>query len=87
MKAYKLIEKREPVAKAITYKVVPKLDKGYFNVWIVDPSEDGEDTEFWLSTQIKETKRGWTITAWLLTVKAIKIFLPRENFEKVEIEE
>lgn len=87
MKAYKLVEKREPVANAITYKVEPKKNSTVVNVWIVEPSEVAEDTKFWLGTQIKETKRGWTITAWLLTVKPIKIFLPRENFEKVEVED
>lgn len=87
MKAYKLVEKRNPVADAIIYKVVPSKSDDWPNVFIIGISEAGENTQYWLSTQIKETKRGWTITAWLLTVKPIKIFLPRENFEKVEIEE
>lgn len=87
MKAYKLVEKGEPVANAITYKVVPRKKDECADVFIVEFFKDREDTLFWLSTKIKETKRGWTITAWLLTVKPIKIFLPRENFEKVEIEE
>lgn len=87
MKAYKLIEKRQNYAHAIVYKVVPSLDGKMVNVFLIKPAEVGEETEFWFSSYIKETKRGWTITAWLLTIKPVKIFLPRENFEKVEIEE
>lgn len=87
MKAYKLIEKRQNYEHAIVYKVVPSLNEKTVNVFMVKPSNLGKEPEFWFSSYLQETKRGWTITAWLLTVKPIKIFLPRENFEKVEIEE
>lgn len=85
MKAYKLVEKGRNPESAITYHVKPSKDKSQINVCLVDIVEPGGEREYWLSTFIKETKRGWTITAWLLTVKPIKIFLPRENFEKIEL--
>lgn len=87
MKAYKLIEKGKNYEHGIVYKVVPSLRDTRLNVYLVKPSDSGKEREFWFSSYLKETKRGWTITAWLLTVKPIKIFLPRENFYKVEIEE
>lgn len=83
MEAYKLIEKGRNPEKAITYKVEPNKDNTYFNVLIVDAPNTSYEYEYWLTTEILETKRGWTLTCWLLTVKPIKIFLPRENFEQV----
>lgn len=85
MKAYKLVEKRQNYEHAIVYKVVPSLRDTSLNVYLVKPADSGKEPEFWFSSYLKETKRGWTITAWLLTVKPIKIFLPRENFDKVEL--
>lgn len=87
MKAYKLVEKGRKPGRAITYHVKPSKVNPEPYVYIVDVNEYGDEREYWLSTIIKETKRGWTITSWLLTVKPVKIFLPRENFDKVEIEE
>lgn len=85
MKAFKLVEKRENVVSPITYKVVPSKSNEMLNVYLVKDYGSREDQEVWLTTYIKETKRGWTITCWLLTVKPIEIFLPRENFEQVPI--
>lgn len=85
MKAYKLIERRENLARPIVYKIVPDKDNTDFNVFIVGGLGTSYEYDYFLTTEIKETKRGWTLTAWLLTVKPIKIFLPRENFEKVEL--
>lgn len=86
MKAYKLIEKAGNLKNAITYKVVPSKTSIQLNVFIVDDPGTNEEYDYWLASEIKETKRGWTFEARLLTSKPIKIFLPRENFEKVPFE-
>lgn len=82
MITYKLIEKRDDQVRAIIYevKIMENDDKGL--IYLVRPNEG----KILISGNITETKRGWTIISWWLTTKPIKIFLPRENFEKVEME-
>lgn len=82
MKSYRLIEKRNDLTKKITYEVEIWENENEPAIYLTGRDKD----RVFFSGKIAETKRGWTITSWWLTSKPIKIFLPRENFEKVEIE-
>lgn len=86
MKIYRLIEKRNDDVKKITYEVKVEKSTGEAMVKMVDSRKGFNETSIYIGSEITETKRGWTFKSWWLTSKPIKIFLPRENFEKVEME-
>lgn len=86
METFKLIEKRNDNVGKITYLVKIDGNDGEPAVYLVSTTSTSEKAEIFISGDLKETKRGWTFETWWLTSKPIRVFLPRENFEKVEIE-
>lgn len=87
MKAYKLVEKREDSVSKIAYRIKEDETKNECYIYLLDRYSKTESEGLYMSSHISETKRGWTIKTGWLTSRPVKIFLPRENFEKVEIEE
>lgn len=85
METFKLIEKRNDNVSKITYLVKLGRNTGGPAVYLLSTTKSSNKAEIFISGEIKETKRGWTYETWWLTSKPIKIFLPRENFEKVEV--
>lgn len=81
------------------YKLIEKSTRGVQPVcWIITESDNGalvtasisikgleDDKGYLLATNITETKRGWTIHTPWLTSRMVKVFLPREHFDKVEV--
>lgn len=86
MYTYRLIEKRKDQVKKIAYEVKVEKSTGESIVKMLDTRYGFDETSIFIGSEITETKRGWTFKSWWLTSKPIKIFLPRENFEKVEME-
>lgn len=87
MEIFKLIEKRNDNVGKITYLVKLGRNTGGPAVYLLSTTSSSEKAEIFISGELKETKRGWTFNTWWLTSKPIKVFLPRENFEKVEIQQ
>lgn len=85
MKTFKLIEKRNDNVGKITYLVRIGKSLGVPSVYLLSTTSSSEKAEIFISGDLKETKRGWTFYTWWLTSKPIRVFLPRENFEKVEV--
>lgn len=86
MKIYRLIERRNDEVRKITYEVKIEKSTGDAIVKMLDIRKGFDETSIFIGSDITETKRGWSFKSWWLTSKPIKIFLPRENFEKVEME-
>lgn len=86
MKKYKLIEKSTRTSSPVCW-IITERDGGELVTASITINGPDDDKGHILATNIKETKRGWTInTAWL-TSRMVKIFLPREHFDKVEVTE
>lgn len=84
MKKYKLIEKSTRTSSPICW-IITERDGGLLVTASLSLKGPDDDEGLLLAANIKETKRGWTInTAWL-TSKMVKIFLPREDFYKVQV--
>ena len=86
MELFKLIEKRNDNVGKITYVVKFIENSDELAVYLCSTTSTSEKAEIFISGNFKETKRGWTFYTWWLTSKPIKVFLPRENFEKVEMQ-
>lgn len=85
MKTFKLIEKRNDNVCRITYLVKLGRNIEVPGVYLLSTTSTRKKAEIFISGRIKETKKGWTFYIWWLTGKPIKILLPRENFEKMEV--
>lgn len=84
MKKYKLIEKSTRTSCPVCW-IITEREGGELVTASISIKGPEDDEGHILATNIKETKRGWTIhTAWL-TSKMVKIFLPREHFYKVQV--
>lgn len=82
MKDFRIIEKIREGLMPISY--LCQVYKDHYSVYF-KTSDDPELKGQYIGKRIKETKRGWTIETLWLTGKPVKLFLPRESFEKVEI--
>lgn len=85
METFKLIEKRDDNVSKITYLVKISEMAGGNSIRLLSTTEGLETGAVYIGSDIKETKRGWSFTSWWLTSRPVKIFLPREHFEKVEV--
>lgn len=85
MKAYKLVEKRNDNVSKIAYKIEVEEGPNDCFIYLLDPYDSNRGSGIYMGGTITETKRGWTILTSWLTSRPVKIFLPRENFEKIEL--
>ena len=84
MKNYRLIEKRNDEITLITYECKVRKDGGHL-VYLVSETLEYGEVKILIGGLVTETKRGWTFESNWLTSSPVKIFLPRQNFTKVEI--
>lgn len=82
MESYTIREKGRFHSNIIRY-TIEEIDHG-INIYLHHCDTNVNDTII-IGHLINETKRGWTISSNYLAIRDIKIFLPREIFEKKKI--
>lgn len=81
MKNYLLIEKAAP--EGFEVKWLLQSDGLTYHAKAYG-THDSHENAVIVGYLFKETKRGWTIRCNWLTSKPVDVFLPRENFDKIE---
>ena len=81
MKTLVLTEKcpETPIVWKLSYNENGKLDFAYWQF--------GKQHETLIGKVTKETKRGFTIESYILTVGVVKITLQRQHFDIIEVNE
>lgn len=84
MKNFRLIENAKDNTKLIAYEVLVDPDE-FCIIYLLSNNLLEDEIKILIGGRLTETKRGWTFISFWLTTKPMKIFLPRQNFTKVEI--